>query len=401
VEAIAAVRAHTRQRVHTQLAGKIRPGYTIAITAGSRGMGDMPEILAGICEAVKDLGGKPFIIPAMGSHGGAVPEGQAEILNKLGVTEAVVGAPIRATMDTVELGVSETGAKVHLDKFASDADGIIVLARVKTHPQAGEQSSLASGLLKMTTVGLGKQAGAFEAHSHGLWDSVRTVPKVLLDRARVVLGVAVVETASRKPVVIEPVPPTYAAFIDADMRLLKIAREHLLKIPFSHLDVLILDEIGKNISGSGMDLNVVGSWRVTCGPKVPDYHRIVVLSLTPESLGNGIGIGLADFTTQRFVRQFNPNTTYVNVLTATERGSNPREASLPLALASDREAIEVAMFSSLAGPRPRMCRAKSTANLEELWVSPALLDDLAHNPRITVLQRPAPLPFDSTGNLFA
>src|SRR5579884_1739939 len=251
------VRGETRQRLlDAGLRDKVRPGDRIAITAGSRGMGGFVELLRGIVDAVKAVDGQPFLIPAMGSHGGAVPEGQVEILRRLGVTEESVGAPIHASMDTVPLGTAESGAVAHADQIAFEAEGIIVLGRVKTHPESiGE---LASGLLKMVTIGLGKQHGAQQAHNHGLWESVRSVPQVVLEKAKILFGIAVVENGFRRPVVVEVVPPTYSAFLDADIRLLDTAKAHLATLPFQQLDVLILDEIGKNISGAGMDPNVVG-----------------------------------------------------------------------------------------------------------------------------------------------
>jgi hypothetical protein len=197
----------------------------------------------------------------MGSHGGATADGQAQILRHLGVTEAAVPVPIRATMETLDLGPAENGARAHLDRIAAGADGIIVLGRTKTHPERAE--GVASGLLKMVTVGLGKQAGAQEAHSHGLWESVEAVPKRTLAHAKVLFGVAVVENAYRRPVVIEVVPPTYEAFRDADERLLKVAQRHFARVPFDDLDVLVVDEMGKTISGTGMDLNVIGTWRAS------------------------------------------------------------------------------------------------------------------------------------------
>src|SRR4051812_1465597 len=222
---------------------KIKPGNRIAITAGSRGIGGLVELLSGIADAVRTSGGEPFIIPAMGSHGGATPEGQAEILNRLGVSGQSAGAPIRATMETHKLGRSSNGAVAHLDRFAAEADGIIVLGRTKTHPEsAGE---LASGLLKMCTIGLGKQTGAHEAHSHGLWESVREVPKLQLEKAKILFGVAVVENGFRQPCAIEVVIPNYDAFLEADVRLLRLAKQHLARIPLRELDVLIVDELGK------------------------------------------------------------------------------------------------------------------------------------------------------------
>jgi len=394
------VRYQTKQRLlQSGFLNNLKPDARIAITAGSRGMGGFVELLAGIVDAVKASGGQPFIIPAMGSHGGATEAGQTEILERLGVTEATTGAPVHATMHTHALGNSDTGAIAHLDSIAADADGIIVLARTKTHPE--NTAGVASGLLKMVTVGLGKQAGAQEAHTHGLWQSVNAVPKLTMAHTKILCGVAVVENGFRQPVIIDVVPPKYEAFHDSDEQLLDAARPHVAKIPFQQLDLLIVDELGKNISGTGMDLNVIGNWRMSGGPPQPDYRRIVVLSLTRESLGNGLGIGLADFTTQRFMDEYDPAVTYVNLLTATEPNAmNTREGPLPLAIASDKEAIEIALFSSLASANPRVCHIKNTAMLDEMWVSAALLDEVNQNPKLRVSPGITPLQFDEKGNLF-
>ena len=396
---IADVRNDVRQKLlDSGLRDKVKPGNRIAITAGSRGIGGFIELLSGIADAVKSCGGEPFIIPAMGSHGGATPEGQAEILHRLGVNEQSAGAPIRSTMETLELGAADNGAVAHLDRFAAEADGIIVLGRTKTHPESvGE---LASGLLKMCTIGLGKQAGAHQAHSHVLWDSVRAVPKVQLAKARICFGVAVVENGYRQPCAIEVVPPSYDAFLEADMRLLNVAKAHLARIPFDELDLLIVDELGKTISGGGMDPNIIGLWRNSDAPHQPNYKRIVVLSLTYPSLGNGLGIGMADFTTRRFVDSYDPAVTYINLLTASEPGGNTREGPLPLALDSDQEAVEVGLFSSLAGAAPRVCRIKNTALLDEVWASEALLEEVKANPKLEILQPPAPMKFNDAENLF-
>jgi Domain of unknown function (DUF362) len=398
-EHIADVRQDVQHKLlASQFLAKVRPGDRLAITAGSRGIGGFVDLLAGIVDAVKSRQGHPFIIPAMGSHGGAVPEGQSEILHRLGVAEESVGAPIRATMDTRELGPAESGAIAHVDQFAAEADGIIVLGRTKTHPEsAGE---LASGLLKMCTIGLGKQIGARQAHSHGLWESVRSVPKVQLARSKVLCGVAVVENGYRQPCAIEVVAPSYDAFLEADIRLLRSAKKHLARIPFDELDVLIVDELGKTISGAGMDPNIIGHWRNSNAPRHPDYKRIVVLSLTHGSLGNGLGIGMADFTTRRFLDLFDPAVSYINLLTATEPGGNTREGLIPLALDCDREAAEVALFSSLAGAAPRVCRIKNTARLDEFWVSEGLLDEVKRNSSLAVLHPPEFPAFNEAGNLF-
>ncbi len=399
-EHVADVRGETKQKLLAAgLRDKLKPGARVAITAGSRGMGGLVELAAGIADALKACGGEPFVIPAMGSHGGATPEGQIEILRRLGLTGESVGAPVRATMETRILGTAETGAVAHLDEIAAGADGVIVLGRTKTHPE--NEEGVASGLLKMVTVGLGKQAGAQEAHSHRLWPSVEAVPKVTMPKAKILFGVAVVENAYRQPVVIEVVPARYEAFKEADGRLLDVSKRHFASVPFRDLDLLVVDQLGKDISGTGMDLNVVGKWRLEGGPHEPDFRRIVVLSLTRASLGNGLGIGLADFTTRRFVEEYDTAVTYVNLLTATEPGAtNPREGTLPLALPSDREAIEVALFSALTGPKPKVCRIESTARLGEMWISEALLSEAEKNDRLSVVEPLRPLDFDAGDDLF-
>ena len=376
----------------------VTSGKRIAVTAGSRGMGGFVPLLGGICDAIRTKGGVPFIIPAMGSHGGAKADGQVEILKRLGVDEHEIGAEIRATMDTNDLGRSDTGAAAHLDVIAAEADGIIVLGRTKTHPENRE--GIASGLLKMTTVGLGKQTGAQEAHTHKLWDSVRAVPKITLAKAPIICGVAVVENAFRQPAVIEVVPPTYEAFKEADERLLEVSKQYSADLPFEKLDLLIVDKLGKDISGTGMDLNVIGNWRMNGGEPKPDFRRIVVLSLTKGSLGNGLGIGMADLTTQRFVDEFDWQTTYVNLFTATEPDAmNTREGQLPLALATDRDAIEAGLFSSLASQNPLICRIKSTAELDEFWISEGLREEVERSDSLSLLTDFKPLPFDQKGNL--
>jgi hypothetical protein len=392
-------RDDVRQKlVAAGLAKKIFPGARVAITAGSRGMGAFVELVSGIADAVRATGGKPFIIPAMGSHGGATAAGQTELLRRLGISEKSLHAPVRATMETLELGRSKSGATAHLDKFAAGADGIIILGGVKAHPE--NKTGIASGLLKMTTVGLGKQIGAQQAHSHGLWDSVKAVPRLTLARSKVLFGVASVENAYRQPAIIEVAPGTYDAFRELDERLLKASVPYAASIPFDKLDLLVVDKHGKDISGTGMDLNVIGKWRVEGGPRKPDFLRIVALSLTKPSLGNGLGIGLADFTTRRFMKEYDPASTYVNLLTSTEpHAMNTKEGPLPLALSSDREAIGVALYSTLAGPKPRICRIQSTKDLGEFWVSEALLREVRSNSKLTVLEKPKRLPFDAKGNL--
>jgi hypothetical protein len=378
------------------LKNKVAKGAKIAITAGSRGLGGFNELVKGVARALRDAGAEPFIIPAMGSHGGATAEGQKAILVGLGIREDEIGAEIRPTMETICLGQCKTGARAHLDKNVADADGVIVLGRVKTHPQNTE--GIASGLLKMTTVGLGKQIGAHEAHSHGLWNSVKAVPELTLANGKVLFGIAVVENAYRQPVAIEVVPGNYTAFYETDQKLLNLSKQHFARIPFDNLDVLVVDQLGKNVSGTGMDLNVIGTWRMKGGEKKPDYKRIVVLSLTPESKGNGLGIGLADFTTERFTKEFNPQPTWVNLFTSTEPGGhNTKEGMLPLALKTDREAIGVALYSAMV-PSPRICRIRNTADLDQLWISENLMEE-ARAKNLEVVPSSPEMQFDPSENL--
>ena len=397
-ERIDDVARHLRQRLDAEeIRKKIGRGARIAITAGSRGFGGFLESIRTLAEYVREAGGIPIVVPSMGSHGGATADGQKDLLRALGVSEDTVPAEIVSSMDTVCLGRSQSGAKAHFDSVALECDGIIVLGRVKTHPENTE--GIASGLLKMVAVGLGKQAGAQEAHSQGLWESVREVPRLAFEHAKILCGVAVVENAFREPVAIEVVPGKYDAFRRADENLLGLSRQLFARIPFTALDLLIVDEMGKNISGTGMDLNVVGPWRVKGGERLPDYKRIAVLSLTPESRGNGLGIGLADFTTRRFQESFDPRPTYVNLLTATEPGvRNTVEAVMPPVMPSDREALEAALYSTLAD-KPRVCRIKNTAELAEFWVSESLFGEVESGENLKLIGVATELRFDPAGNL--
>lgn len=397
-EKIPDVRQHLIEKLGgAGLRKNIPAGARIAITAGSRGFGGFIQVLQGLTEFVRNAGAEPIIIPAMGSHGGSTAEGQTELLKALGVTDTTAGAKICSTMETISLGTASSGAIAHLDQIASECDGIIVFGRVKTHPENAE--GIASGLLKMTTVGLGKQVGAQQAHSHGLWESVRAVPELTLGTSKILCGVALVENAFREPVALEVVPGNYNSFREADERLLGISKKHFARIPFNALDVLVIDEIGKNISGTGMDPNVIGTWRIGGGERVLDYKRIVALSLTQESRGNGLGIGLADFTTTRFQKSFDPKPTYINLLTATEPGTrNTVEALLPIILESDQQAIETALFSSLS-ENPAVCRIKNTAELAELWISENLVQEALRNPLLEILSEPQRLSFNVQGNL--
>ncbi|MGH2371254.1 MAG: hypothetical protein ACRDI2_24020, partial [Chloroflexota bacterium] len=318
-------------------------------------------------------------------------EGQREVLKGYGVTEAAVGAPICATMDVVEIGQTGRGVPVLMDRYAYEADGVLICGRVKAH--TAFKAPIESGLCKMLSVGLAKQRGAEAMHAAGLAETIPEAASVALATGKVVLGLAIVENAADDPYRIVAVPPD--RFQAADRELLQVSNALLPRIPFEHLHVLVVDWIGKNISGSGMDPNVIGMWRRLGGERKPDYRRIVVRDVTPESHGNAIGIGWADFTTRRLVDAIDYPAMYMNCLTA----NAPDVARVPMTMASDREAIEAAVKTSAAGGSVRLARVHSTLRLEELFVSEALLDEVAQHPALEVLEPPAPLQFDAEGRL--
>ncbi len=382
------------------LGSRIQKGQRIGITAGSRGAGGLVPALKAIIAEIKAEGGEPFIIPAMGSHGNATPEGQKYILACFGVNEQSLGVPIDARMETVVLGVGYNGYEAHYALSAKEADGIIVLARTTVHPnlKAGEKSAgVASGLLKMTMIGLGKQKGAASAHHHGLADCVLQVPDLQLKHGNIIAGVSMVENAYREPYHVEVVPPE--EFKASDQRQLKLAQSLLGQIPFDELDVLIADRMGKDVAGSGLDPNVIGFWRFEGGPHVPNYRRIVSLDLTEASAGNAIGIGLNDFVTRRLVDKMSKEATYMNLLTGATKDGSTVEGYIPIIAETDREALELALGSIMPSGAPRVCHIHDTSRLEEMMVSEALFPLAKQLPNIEVLTELQPPPFDQEGRL--
>ena len=378
-----------RLRSAPAMAG-LRPGMRVAITVGSRGIAHLGELVAAVVQVVRERGGEPFIVPAMGSHGGATAEGQARMLAGLGVDEATVGAPIRSSMDVVLVGQTPSGWPVYCDRLAFEADWIVVMNRVKPH--TAFKASIESGLMKMMAVGLGKRRGAETVHRRGLAEGVVEFGRVILARAPIGIGVAIVENSDDETYELAVVPPT--EFEETDRHLLALARDLLPRLPFDDLDVLVVREMGKNISGTGMDSNVIGIGRRIGGSHKPEVARLVVLDLTEESHGNALGVGLADLTTRRLVDKIDLRATYTNVITTGFFGS----AKLPMILESDQEALAVA----LTGYDPatvRLAVIKNTLELEEMAISEGLLEAARSQPRLTVLEPLGPLRFDEDGRL--
>ncbi|HIE14763.1 TPA: DUF2088 domain-containing protein [Candidatus Bathyarchaeota archaeon] len=384
------------------LHGSIKAGSRIAITAGSRGIAYYPEILATIVEEVKRAGGKPFLVPAMGSHGGATPEGQVKVLESLGVTPERVGAPIRSSMEVEEIGRLEDGTPVYTDRLALHSDGIIVVNRIKPHTDFKDK--IESGLMKMMAIGLGKQKGAEMIHRHKAEGYHKILPmaaRLVMERAPIILGLAIVENAYHEIAIVKALRPEVIE--REEIKLLREAKRLLARIPFRDIDVLIIEEIGKDISGTGMDTNVVGRFWIPGEhePLAPNIKRIVVLDLSERTHGNATGIGLADLTTRRLVEKIDYDSTFVNCLTS----GWPEGCKIPVFLPNDREAIATAIRT--CGPidprEAKVVRIKNTLDLEKFWVSLSLVDDIKADrnlsERIKVISKPRKMMFDVLGNL--
>ena len=359
-----------------RLAERVAAGQRVAITAGSRGIADIATVIATIADEIKGTGAEPFVIPAMGSHGGATVEGQRAILAEYGITEGEVGAPVLATMDTVVVGTLDDGTPCYLDRHAHEADAIVAVGRVKAH--TAFRSDIESGLCKMVAIGLGKQRGAETIHARGLKETIPAVARVSLGTGKIVLGLGLVENAYHKLHTVRATGPD--GFHDTDRALLTLANSLLPRVPFDALDLLIVDELGKNISGSGMDYNIVGMWRRIGGERRPMYARIAVLGITHQSEGNGLGVGIADFTTRRVFDMLDLQKTYMNGLTAGAMDA----IRIPVVMSSDRECLEVALKAANVASAPRVAWIKNTLDLQEMLVSEALLDEVKTLPTLSV-----------------
>jgi hypothetical protein len=392
----AAVRTELRR---LNLASRVKAGQQVAVPAGSRGISNIVTILDTVVQELKALGLVPFIFPAMGSHGGATAEGQREVLATYGVTAARLGVPFRATMDVVELGRTPRGMPVLVDKTAAAADWVMVINRIKPHTEFS--GDIESGLLKMMAIGFGNHRGALGTHQYAVQFGYRVaIPEIgmaVLDRLPVLCGLGIIENAfDQTAKVVAMLPPD---FLIEEKRILGEARAIMAHLPVDFLHLLIVDEMGKDISGSGMDTNVIGRLMVVNEPEphTPKIMRIYVRDLSEKTYGNAIGIGLADFCSQRLAAKIDPLPTQINCITA----MTPEKARLPIALANDREAIDVALTT--VGPvqpwETRVIRIKNTLEMEELHVSEAVMDEIKGRDDIACLGGLQEMAFDADGNL--
>jgi hypothetical protein len=382
---------------------RVAPGARIAVGVGSRGITHLAEIVSLVLGFLRAAGAKPFIIPAMGSHGGATPEGQCEVLASYGITEAAMGVPIRASLEVRQVGETPDGKPVFSSTEALGADGIVLVNRIKPHTDF--IGKIGSGLLKMCVIGLGKHRGAAAMHMAaseiGHERAIRTMADVLIATAPLLGGVAILENQFHETARFVVVPREQMAA--AEDALVEEARGLMPLLPFDEIDLLIVDRIGKNISGTGMDPNVTNRWvdgydssLRRNGRPAPFIRRIFVRGLTPETHGNALGIGLADLTTTRLVRETDARITGINALTAL----TPQNAKMPIAFDTDREAIERALASvSLPPAEARVVRISDTLNLVEIEVSAPLWAEVKGRPGLTAISVARELAFDAEGNL--
>ena len=372
-------------------------GKSIAITVGSRGIADLVEIIRALVAGLRAKGGHPFIVPSMGSHGGATADGQVAVLAGYGITEASVGAPIQSSMDVVEIAQLEDGTPLYTDRIAYEADAIVIANKVKPH--ADFKARYESGLVKMLSIGLAKHKGAVALHNHGFERFNDILPKAaarLLEHLPVLFGLAILENAFDDLMTVELIPAD--EILEREQQLLKIAKSSIGKLSFDEIDVLIVDEIGKNISGEGMDPNVTGRpGSGLPGFDAPSIQKIVVLDVTPQSHGNGVGIGSADISTRRCIEMLDLGAIYTNAITATIL--NP--AKLPMILNNDHDALVVAAktCNRVTPEGIKIVRIKNTLEIHEISVSPALLGEVEQNDALSVAGAPSPMAFDTDGRL--
>lgn len=385
------------QTVIEQVSAKlnITPGASIAIGAGSRGIANIARIVGAVVKAVKAKGGAPFVFPAMGSHGGATAEGQREILATYGITDETMGCPIRSSMEVVQLDNGGLELPLYMDKTAHDSDGIILVNRIKPH--TAFHGMYESGLVKMSIIGLGKERLANAIHSfgvHGLKVLMPEAGRKILETGKVLLGVGIVENAYDQTAIIETMTP--AEILEREPILLDIAKAKLPSFPLNEIDVLVVDQIGKNISGSGMDPNIIGRMRIRGSsdePPFPDIKSIVITDLTDVSHGNACGIGLADVTTRRLADKIDWDVTYMNGITS----GFYEHFMLPIVAPTDRQALDWGIRASHDPHKPKkLVRILDTLHLGELYVSDAALAEVKD--KVEIVGQPVNL-FDQQDSL--
>lgn len=375
-----------------------RPGAKVAVGVGSRGLDQLDKIVKAVIHELKYLETDPFIIPAMGSHGGATAEGQIEILAGYGITEEAVGAPIRATMDVVQLGTMDGDVPVYFDRMAYEADAVVVINRIKSHTSL--QTETQSGVMKMLAIGLGKHKGASALHSHGVKSIQKYIPeaaRIIMEKSPFVCGVALVENAFAKNCAIEVL--TKPTVEESEKRLLKYAKSLTPSFPVDDINILIVEKIGKDYSGLGMDPYAIGRWKIWGEPEPdrPNITTLIALDLSEASHGNAGGVGLADIIPRRLYNKIDYHATYTNAITATYLA----RVQIPVTVETDREAMEVAL--KVCGQpdleRVRVIRIKNTLELSDIYVSQSIWEEIKKKEGMRKTGKAGELSFDPMGNL--
>lgn len=387
--------ALTKELNQEKIKATVKPGMEIAIAVGSRGVDKLVDKTAITVKFLQELGAKPFIVPSMGSHGGATAEGQRQVLEHLGVTEEVVNAEIRSSMEVIKLGELPNGLPVYIDKIASEADGIVVLNRVKPH--TAFRGPVESGIMKMISIGLGKQKGAEACHQLGFKYMAEHVPamaKMTMEKMPILFAVATVENAFDKVAKVAVMTPDEIE--DKEIELQKLAKSLLPKLFFDQIDVLVIDEIGKNISGDGMDPNITGRYPTPYAHGGPNVTKMAVLDLTKETEGNANGVGTADFTTQRLVDKMDREVTYANGLTSTVVAPTKIATTLP----NDKLVLQAAIKTCniLDFTKVKYVRIKNTLEISEIEVSESLLEHVKEHPNLELVSDLYEIEFDEEGN---
>ena len=375
---------------------EIQPGMKIAITAGSRGIDRITEILRSIIEEVKKIKGEPFIVTSMGSHGGATAEGQQKVLEHYGITEESMGVPIRATMETVEIDHLENGLPVHFDKIAYQSDGVIAVNRVKVH--TAFKGEIESGLHKILSVGLGNHRGASLVHYlgvKGLKHYMVEFAKVILKKAPIIGGFGILENGYDRTLEIKGARPEDFAQVDSE--LLTKCKKILPRLPVDKVDLLVVQEMGKNISGTGMDTNIVGGIKDSGDSAQPEIKKILVLDITEESEGNSVGIGIAHMITENLYKKIDYKAMYTNAITATFFD----RARVPIVFPTEQEAIEAGLKAiwNLPGVPPRIIIIRNTLKLDEIYVSKAIWEEIKEKQSISSIGNWETMQFNESGEL--
>ena len=380
-----------------KFSSQIKPGMKIAITAGSRGIANNALTTKCIADFIKSKGAQPFVVPAMGSHGGSTAAGQREILRGYGITEEYLQCPILSSMEVKKIGVNEEGTDVYIDKYAAESDGIVIGCRIKPH--TAFRGPYESGIMKMMAIGLGKQYGAEVCHEAGFKHMAKNVPlfgKAIIRHAPVLFAVPTIENAYDETCKIVAVNADEIE--ELEPALLKEAASYMARILVDSCDVLIVDEIGKNYSGDGMDPNITGTF---CSPYATggiDAQRVAVLDLSKETHGNGIGLGFSSATTKRVFDKLDLASMYPNAITCTVLGG----VRIPIIMESDKEAIQVCIKScnEIDKTRPRVVRIPNSLHLEHIMLSEDYLEEIKGMETIEIESEPMDLPFDGDGMLW-